>query len=117
MIGLGQEWVDPLDEHPQTDFEAGEQERLAAAWESVLASPAGRLVIGDLLARCHVYAASLAPDALAMAALEGERAVGLWVLGARIQRLAPASYETILRERRDVDEMAAAEAARNSSED
>lgn len=45
-----------------------------------MADPAGRRWLRELLANCHVWQTSFATNALRMAAAEGERSVGIFVL-------------------------------------
>lgn len=66
----------------------------------LMSSPGGRNYIYDFLTRCHVFATSFAENSLTMAFAEGERNVGLQVLGD-IMAFAPDQYIQMMREAND----------------
>lgn len=64
----------------------------------ILALPSGRRFIGTILEAAGVYRTSFDTEALVMAANEGRRNQGLWLLAA-IQRIDPNAYLLMLQER------------------
>ncbi len=48
---------------------------------AVLSQPVGRAVIWRILQDCGIYQSSLSSEALQMAAREGRRNLGLWLMG------------------------------------
>ena len=72
----------------------------ATVLRNLMASIDGREWMYELLALCHVYQTSFSADALWMAKAEGERAVGLWLIG-QIQISGPESYLQRMKEAKD----------------
>jgi len=73
--------------------------RRLAAYRAVLATPEGRFVLADLLARAGIYASGFAPDALRMAFLAGRREFGL-ELQATLIGADDRAYDVMEREAR-----------------
>ena len=67
---------------------------------STMSNPAGRDYIYSVLERCHVFASTYSPSALAMAFAEGERNIGLQLL-ADVMSAAPEQYVFMMREAND----------------
>lgn len=72
----------------------------ATVLRNVMASIDGREWIFELLQLCHVYETSWSPDPLRMAANEGERNVGLQLIG-QIQVCCPEAYLQMMKEAKD----------------
>lgn len=69
-----------------------------SAWVKLLNDPAGRLVIWSLLDMTHVFQSSLSLDLAQMAALEGERNIGLRILNERILPANPKALGDLMAE-------------------
>jgi hypothetical protein len=67
---------------------------------NVMASIDGREWMYELLTLCHVYQTSFSPDALWMAKAEGERTIGLQLIG-QIQIHCPEQYLQMMKEAKD----------------
>lgn len=72
-----------------------EQER--NDWLAVLALPAGRRVLAQLMGECQTLRAVISADAMTAAANEGRRNVGLSIL-TRVHKLSPDTLAQMLRE-------------------
>lgn len=103
--------ADPVDIHAAgkaADWRKGAD---IAAMAYMLTDPNGQRVLGLILKCCHLYGSSLAPDALVMAKLEGERHVGLQIR-AYIELVKPGAYDDLNRALAETAAQEKAEAAR-----
>jgi hypothetical protein len=69
----------------------------AQVLRNLMASIDGREWMYELLALCHVYQTSFSADALWMAKAEGERTIGLQLIG-QIQVSCPEAYLQMMKE-------------------
>jgi hypothetical protein len=72
----------------------------AQVLRNLMASIDGREWMFELLELCHVYQTSFSPNALWMAKAEGERTVGLMLIG-QIQVSCPEQYLQMMKEAKD----------------
>lgn len=84
----------------------------------ILSLAPGRAWMCDLLERCHIFSSSFSTSALATAFAEGERNIGLQLLGD-IHAHCPEQYTQMMRERndRDTSRSAIGERARSPNAD
>ena len=70
---------------------------------AVLSQPVGRAVVWRILQSCGIYQSSLNPDAMEMAAAEGRRNLGLWLMAevhsADAQAYARMQGEAVAKEK------------------
>ena len=67
---------------------------------NLMSSSSGRSYVHEQLVRCHCFASSYSPSALAMAFAEGERNAGLQLLND-VMAFAPDQYVQMMREQQD----------------
>ena len=72
----------------------------AQVLRNLMASIDGREWMFELLELCHVYKTSFAYEPVAMAFMEGERQVGLHLIG-QVQIACPESYLQMMKEAKD----------------
>lgn len=65
------------------------------AW--VMDGPKGRRFVRQLLGRTGVFRSAFSANAMQMAAAEGNKQIGYWLL-EQIERLCPADYHTMIEE-------------------
>jgi predicted HD phosphohydrolase len=75
------------------------EEVFQSALRAVMATPAGRLVLAELLERAGLYVSSYAHSGSEMCFREGRRSFGLELL-ADLTRASESDYEQLERERR-----------------
>ena len=68
-----------------------------ALLNTLMRAPGGRRWLYGMLAQCHIYATTFNPNAMIMAFSEGERHVGLRLLG-EFMEAAPDQYQQMLKE-------------------
>lgn len=99
----GVDWL--LDHAPEGDEVADRaaekhQRELMNAWAWMIKQPAGRLLIWELLDRCHILGSSFTANS-AQAFLEGERNIGLVILKEYLLPLDAGVLGDLMREAQD----------------
>jgi hypothetical protein len=106
MSDLARDPDEPLDLGDERDVRQlartakGRDAVRATVLRNIMASIDGREWMYELLALCHVYQTSFSPDALWMAKAEGERTIGLQLVG-QIQVTCPEQYLQMMKEAKD----------------
>jgi hypothetical protein len=91
--------ADPRQVQRAGQLERDREERMNVALREVLASPAGRLVLGELLERAGLFRTSFDPSGSMMYFREGRRNFGLEIQAA-LDAAAPDLFDLLERERR-----------------
>lgn len=79
------------------------QQEVTRAWNEVLGSRMGRLVVWDILEQCGVYRSTYTGNAMGTF-LEGQRHIGLWMLSDRIGAHSPRTYPEMQMEAAEFEE-------------
>lgn len=79
------------------------QQEIARAWDEVLSSRMGRLVVWDILEQCGVYRSTFTGNAHGTF-LEGQRQIGLWMLAERIGAHGPRTFPEMQMEAAEFEE-------------
>ena len=76
------------------------QEAMQSDIRALMKLPAGRRVVWRLLEQAGVWRSVFSTEPLRMAFAEGQRNLGLWLLGW-VMRECPDEYDLMMRETRD----------------
>lgn len=87
----------------------------ASSWQALAAHRAGRMFLWDVLSRCGLFRQSFDGNGQVAAFAEGRRSVALELLDEMAGH-APAAFEAMLREQRELSEAVAAERAAMAEE-
>lgn len=79
------------------------QQEITRAWDEVLSSRMGRLVVWDILEQCGVYRSTFTGNAHGTF-LEGQRQIGLWMLAERIGAHGPRTFPEMQMEAAEFEE-------------
>ena len=79
------------------------QQEVTRAWDEVLSTRMGRLVVWDILEQCGVYRSTFTGNAHGTF-LEGQRQIGLWMLAERITAHSPRTFPEMQMEAAEFDE-------------
>jgi hypothetical protein len=77
-----------------------EESQSSSVIASLMSAPSGRSYIYRLLEKCHIFSSSFSTSPLSTAFAEGERNVGLQILGD-LMRFVPDQYLQMIREAHD----------------